>query len=215
MFRLVVGTDHELQPHKRRGVGDAPAVGVEHRHDGQHDGERRQVENIRSDDRHRMKHGRAVLVEHAFGVSGGAASVAEAARIALVALVPAIVAVLGGQPIVEFAVEADVMLDRRPARLHSFDQWREGGVVEEHAVLAVVDDIFELVVEQPRIERVEDSAHSDHAKPGGQVTVVIHRQRADAVTRANSGPLQRLRHSASVMRDADPVRANDRAIGAR
>ena len=86
-----------LQPGDRRRVGHAPAVGVEHRHDRQHDRARRQVENVGRDDRHGVKHGRAMLVEHALGIAGRAAGVAEAAGIALVALVPAIIAVLGGQ----------------------------------------------------------------------------------------------------------------------
>ena len=52
-----------------------------------------------------------MLVEHALGIAGGSAGVAEAARLALVAFVPAIIAVFRGQPAVELVVEADPMSD--------------------------------------------------------------------------------------------------------
>ena len=59
---------------------------------------------------------RAMLVEHALGIAGGAGGVAEHAGLALRALHPGIVAVIAGNQVFELAiVEADIMVDRRPA----------------------------------------------------------------------------------------------------
>ncbi len=75
-----------------------------------------------------------MLVKHAFGIAGGTAGVAQPARVALVPLMPGIIAGFGGDPLRESVlavgrIEADIMFDRRPLRLHLFDQGREGAVV--------------------------------------------------------------------------------------
>src|SRR6478735_1074786 len=140
--RTIVRAHHQLEAGDCRRVGDAPAVRMEHRHDWQHDGTRRHVEDVWSDDRHGVEHRRAMLVEYALRVSRGAAGVAKPARIALVTLDPLVVAVFGFQPAVELAVVTDIMFDRRPPRLHALDQRDECRVVEQHAVFGVVDDEF-------------------------------------------------------------------------
>ena len=61
----------------------------------------------------------------------------------------------------------------------------------------MIDDVVELVVEQPRIERVEDAAHADHAEPGDEMAVVVHRQRRHAVAWLYAKPLQRLAPAAA------------------
>jgi hypothetical protein len=129
-----------------------------------------------------VEQGGAVLVEHALGIAGRAARVAEHHRLALVALDPGIILVLGGDQGVELAiVEADIMLDRRPARLQPLDHRREGLVVEQHPVLGMVADIDELLVEQARVDGVEDPAGADRAVPGDEVAAVVHRERPDPV----------------------------------
>ena len=72
------------------------------------------------------------------------------------------------------------------------DQRLERSIVEQNLILGVVDDIFELVVEQPRIYGVQHAAHADDAEPGDQVTVVIHGQRGDPVAGFYPEPLERL-----------------------
>ena len=62
-------------------------------------------------------------------------------------------------------VEADVMLDRRPSAASSARPSARTPVVEQHAVLGMVGDIFELIVEQARIDGVEHAAHADRAVP--------------------------------------------------
>ena len=102
-----------LQPGHRRRVGNAPAVGVEHRHHGQHHRSGRKVEDVGRDDRHCVEHGRAVLVEHALRISGGAAGVAQAAGIALVAFVPAVIAVFSRKQARRTRRRSGRMIDRR------------------------------------------------------------------------------------------------------
>ena len=165
LLRPVVGAQHQLAADHRRRPRHAPGIGVEHRHDRQDHGLRRQIEAVRRHFRIRVQHRRAMLVEHALGVAGGAAGVAKAAGIALVALVPAVIAVLGGDPGVELVLEADEMLDRRPLRLQPLDDRLEGLVVDEDAVLGVVADIGKLLVEQARVERMQHPAHADRAIP--------------------------------------------------
>ena len=73
-----------LAPGRHRGVGQAPRVGVEHRHDRQHDVALADAEAV---DRHGadgVQVRRAVAVDDALGVAGGAARVAHRRRPVLV-----------------------------------------------------------------------------------------------------------------------------------
>src|SRR5438874_1252212 len=81
----------------------------------------------------------------------------------IVALGPSEVVGLAGDQRLEAVlagrgVEADIMLDRRPLRLQPLDRRREGAVVEQHPVAGMVGDVDELLVEQARVDRVDDSA---------------------------------------------------------
>jgi hypothetical protein len=99
------------------------------------------------------------------------------------------------------------MPDRRQLGLQPLHESLERGVVEDHAVFGMVDDVAQLVVEQPRVERVEHSAHADDAEPGDQVAVVVHRQRGDAVAGLDAHPLQSLCQAPGIMSDTLPVGA--------
>ena len=88
LLRAVIGRQHQLAAGHRRRPRQAPGVGVEHRHDRQRHRARRQVEAVGRDLGQGVEHGRAMLVEHALGIAGRAAGVAQAARVALVALDP-------------------------------------------------------------------------------------------------------------------------------
>jgi fatty-acyl-CoA synthase len=52
---------------------------------------------------------------------------------------------------------------RAQIALQPLDQRRERCIVDEDAVLGVGDDVGELVVEQPRVDRMETSAGTDNA----------------------------------------------------
>ena len=110
-----------------------------------------------------------MLVQHALRIAGGAAGVAEAARLALVAFVPA----HSRRPRRRASVVELGRRSRHNARWSSscgFSRSTSGceAVVEEHPVLGMIDDIVELIVEQARVEGVEHPAHADHAEPGDQ-----------------------------------------------
>jgi hypothetical protein len=88
-----------------------------------------------------------MLIEHAFGIPRRAAGVAKPASVALVSLDPAIVAVFAREPGIEFVVEPDVMLHGRQPGLQLRYQRLEGGIVEDHPVFGMPDDVGELVIE--------------------------------------------------------------------
>src|SRR5215203_2690395 len=66
---------------------------MKHGYDRQHHRERRQVEDVGSNDRHRVQQGGAVFVQHALGMPRRAAGVAKAAGLPFVTLVPAVIPV--------------------------------------------------------------------------------------------------------------------------
>ena len=165
-----------------------------------------------------MEHGRAVLVLHALGIAGRAGSVADHAGIGFGAGDPLEIAILRADPVLEgrgvrAAVVADIMLDRGPAILHPVDDGLESRVIAQHAVFSVIDDIFELVVEQARVHRVQHPAHACHAVPADEVARMVHREACDLVARLEAQGLQGLRHLQRIAADARPIGAGLAAIG--
>ena len=156
-----------------------------------------------------------MLVNNALGISRSAAGVTKTARFALVTFVPRVVAILRRQPVVELVVEAHVVLNGRPARLHPRDQAFEGCIVEQHTVLGVRGNVGKLIIEQAGIERVKDAAHANHPEPGREVPVVVHRQRGNALSRPDAKTLQRLPHAASVIGKRLPVSSHGRPVRPR
>src|SRR5678815_5973475 len=133
-----------------------------------------------------MENRRPMLVEDAFRVTGRTRGVAETTGIALIPLDPAVIAVLRREPLYETilpfdGIEADIMRDRPPARLHPVDDRLENAVVKEDAVFRMVGDIFQLVVEQPRVDRVQHPAHPAGTVPGGEMPRVVHGESRDSV----------------------------------
>ena len=111
------------------------------------------------------------------------------------------------------SVEADVMPDRGPARLHPLDD--RAGTPRRRAapVFGMVGDIFQLIVEQPRVDRVEHAARPDRAVPADQMARMVHRQRRDPVALADPQLAQRLGHLQRIVADSGPVGAGFAAIG--
>src|SRR3546814_16976987 len=63
-------------------------------------------------------------------------------------------------------IHDDIMFNRGPARPQAIDDRLERPIVEQYAILGMVGYINQLVVEQPRIDRVDDPAHADRPIPG-------------------------------------------------
>ena len=212
--RIVDRREHEFDPGRSSAPRQAPTGGMEHRHHRQHDAARVKIEQRRLDAGHRMEHGRAVLIEHALGVTRGAAGIAQHARIALVALGPFGVPVLGSDPVLKLTVvKADVVFDRGPARLHPVDDRLERRIVEQHLIFGVIGDIFQLIVEQSRVDCVEHPAHPDCAVPRDQMAAVVHRQRGDPLARLDPQLTQSLGHLQCIMADLGPIGPCLAAIG--
>ena len=168
---------HQRRPGQRRGVGDAPGIDVEHRHDRQDAAGGAQVEHVRQRDRIGVDHRGAVAVQHALRPPGGAGGVAERARGVLVEVRPGIV-IVGRvhQLVVAEQAHAARQFERRHAgrighhhdgahavrdlRGDAADQRGEPGIDEQHAVAGVVDDVGDVVGREARIDRVADRPHA-------------------------------------------------------
>ena len=148
-----------------------------------------------------------MLIEHSLRIAGCPARITEAAGIPPVAFVPATASISSASQSIEVVVEADVLLDRRPLRLHSLDQRREGAIIKEDAVLRVIDDILELAVEQPRLSvwRTPPMPTTpNQATKWRSWFIAMVATRSPGFT---SKPFERLRQTPGIMCDALPVRA--------
>ncbi|PAV69244.1 hypothetical protein WR25_05509 [Diploscapter pachys] len=208
-FGVVDRGEDQLGSRHRRRERRAPGGGMEQRHHRQQHVGRRQSQHRRRRRQHRMQHGRAMLIQHALGVTRRPAGVAEHARVALRSGRPGIVVVFRGdqrgETIRTVAIHHHIMLDRRPLPAQPVDDRLERAIIEQHPVLGMVGDIDQLVVEQPWVDRMDHAAHADRAVPCDQVVRVVHRQRRDPVARAHAQPFQRPRQPPRIARDALPV----------
>ena len=219
--RRVVGRrKHQLRPHRRCGEGDAPAVGMEHRHDRQDHAAVRHVEHVGLNLGDRVDDVRAMLVQHSLGIAGCPAGVAQPDRIALVEVHPFEAAILGVDQVtvrqiavLRRRIEQDEMLDRRQLAAQPLDDRQEHRVEQQHAVLGMVDDIDQLLVEQPRVHRMQHAAQARAAVPADQMMAVVHRQRRDAVALGHAQPDHRRGEPPRVLPDLAPVRSRQTAIG--
>src|SRR5438046_3399315 len=100
-------------------------------------------------------------------------------------------------------------------RPQALDDWSEGAVVDDNAVFGMVDDVGELIVEKPRIERVQDATHADDAKPGDEMAIVVHGKRGNPFPGQNAEPFERLSEATRLVSDLAPVGANHGPVGAR
>ena len=150
-------------------VGGPPRVGVEHGHDDEdavlfghaHRGGRLLG--------HGVQVGRAVRVDDALGVAGGAARVTHGGGGALVELGPFEARLLGGQEALvgeRLAEGRGVALPRHDDRLDRLEVVLDGGqqrdqrrVDDDHAVLGVVDHVGQLLGREADVQGVQDGAH--------------------------------------------------------
>ena len=74
----------------------------------------------------------------------------------------------------------DDVAQRGQVRQHAGQQRDQRRVDDDHAVLGVVDDVDELLGEQPQVQRVQHRAHARHGEVGHQVLGVVPHERGDA-----------------------------------
>ena len=92
------------------------------------------------------------------------------------------------------SVSTTKFLHARELVLQLLQQGHEGEVEEEQAVFGVVDDVDDLVGEQPRIDGVIDRADPGDAVPGFQMPPGVPGERRHAVAEPDALALQALRH---------------------
>ena len=68
---------------------------------------------------------------------------------------------------------------RRQVRQHAGEQRDQRRVDDDHPVLGVVDDVDQLLREQPQVERVQHRAHARHREVGHQVLGVVPHEGGD------------------------------------
>ena len=134
---------------------------------------------------------RPVRVEDALRVAGRPARVAEAGGLALVQLGPVEARLLGGQQLLvaqhvrqraRIAVAVhDEVLDVLELVRQRREQRDQRVVDDDHLVARVVDDVDELLREQPDVQRVQHGAHVRHREVHLEVLLRVPHERRDAV----------------------------------
>ena len=172
-----------------------------------------------------MQHVRAVAVEHALRVSGGARRVAERACGALVESRPVeLVGMAGDEGLVGrqlalhhvrhrlVARHQHDALDARDLALQHLEQRQQRRVDEQHSVRRVVDDVLELLREQSGVDGVHDGAHARHRIVELEVAVVVPGQRRDPVAGLDAGGRQRVGELAGAAEHVAPGAAVSRRV---
>ncbi len=191
---------YQLRAVHRRDIRHAPAADVEHRHDRADDVAARQRDGVRQRGAEGVQQGRAVAVENAFRPAGGPRGVAQRRGAPLVELGPLeTVFALGIDQLVIDAehrqagfrrFEQDKATIGRQQRPQPLDERDEAGFDEQQPVLRVVDDVDDLLVEQPRVDRVADSPDAGDAVIQLEMAVGVPGERADPVGRPDAEPQQ-------------------------
>ena len=212
-------------PTRAAGVGQAPGVGVEHRHHRQHAIGPGDAERVAHADGHAVQHVRAVRVERALGVAGRAARVAEAGGGALVELgVVEARLVVGEQVLVADHVrqrarvavaDDDVVLDRLEARRDLLEHRHQRVVDEDDLVLGVVDDVAELLLEQADVERVQHRARAGHAHVDLEVLLRVPHEGRDPIAVLDAQLLQRLAEPVDAVADRGVRQPRRATVGQR
>ena len=165
-------------PQNTAAYGRAPGVGVEHRDDRQQDVALDQPGDVGHEQRDGVQHRRAVGVDDALGVAGGARRVAHGRGPVLVVddELPGdrlhrreeLGVVDDALVVGDLGVGAVVDDDERPDVRHLVGQRpqhpEQRPLDEDHLVVGVVDDVDELLGEEPDVERVQHPAGAGTAK---------------------------------------------------
>ena len=221
-----LGARHDqLGARRRADEGDAPGVGVEHRHHGQNDLAGRAPDDRRLHPQQRMDEVGAVRIQHALRVARRARGVAEAASRLLVKAAPGHIArrllqhrligfglrQLGLRHVSGVGHDNDA-LDRRAMRQNGFQQRHEGQIGEDDPVFGVVDDVGQLFREQARVQGVAHGPYPHDAVPGLDMVGGVPGQRCDPVARLDPPGQQCVRHATRPLMDGGVVGADDRSF---
>ena len=172
-----------------------------------------------------MDQRRAMAVEHALRVARRTRRVAERRRGALVELGPGVVVAGGCNPVlVGDEIETvgrrktgavrqhHVALDATDLRRDLLDDRQQVRIEDQHAIFGVADDVGDLLVEQPRVHRVQHGAHARHAVEALDVAVRVPRERRDPVAGTDALQFQCLRQSPRASLDRRVVGAVNAAV---
>ena len=185
--------EDELRAHHEAGVGVAPRVRMEHRHDRQ---KRLLLGHVQAERRRerlteRVQHRRAMRVENALRHPRRAARVAHGrGRILVEAGILVVVRIGSREQLLVGVLDDEDVLDRRPVR--ELLPERQQRAVDDHGLVARVGgDVGEIVRMQAQVERVQDVAGARDAEVGLEVLVVVPAKRGDAGARLEPEPLER------------------------
>ena len=156
----------------------------------------------------RVQQRRAVAVDHALGVAGGAGAVAHGRGAVLVVdLEPALERVGGreqllvveravGQRVVGAVVDHDDVPDGAQLRPQGQEHRQQRAVDEHDVVLGVVGDVDQLLGEQPDVERVQHPAGARGGEVELQVRGGVPAERGDPPVGRDAQRVQRRRQPA-------------------
>jgi hypothetical protein len=207
-------------------VGDAPTVGVKHRADGKKRGGFPHTDRPVQTQPQRVQDDAAVAVQDALRVAGGGRCVTQRRGGVLVELRPGTLTAAAGQQVLVGVNGAKPRLGHPVGHHHiganlgqivgqSFHQGNLVGFQQEHAVPAVVDDVADLLGEQPQIHRVQYRAQAWHREIGLVVPVGVPRHCAHAVTLTHTECRQGLTQLPNANRELRIRVAVQAVIGAR
>ena len=192
--------EHQLRPDQGGRVGQAPGVDVEHRHHRQDHRARRNAQRVGQRRGIGVQQRRAMVIEHALGIARGARGVAKRGSRTFIELRPFVSAglvrdqLLVDQQVGDLAVLGQMravghghdMAHRLELRQQLLDRRQEVEVDEEELILGVVDDVDDLLGEEPRVDGVADRAHAGDAVIELEMAVAVPGQGADAVARLDA-----------------------------
>ena len=216
---------HQSRARHRGEERQRPAVGVEQRHHRHRHVAALEPEIVWAVVHQGVEHVRAVRVEYALRVAGRAGGITQACGRLLVELGPGEIRVGFRDPVlvrhgvaqaglrpVRGVGEEDEALDGRQRRGDPLDERQEGQVEEEDPILGMVDDVGDLLLAQPGIDRVVDRAEASDSVPRLQVPPRVPGQRRHPVADLDAVALQPLREPARPLMDRRVGRAVHRPL---
>ncbi|MNP34828.1 hypothetical protein D3C76_1281350 [compost metagenome] len=108
--------------------------------------------------------------------------------------------------------QSDERFDCLQARRDLLDQLSERQVEKQVLVLGVVGDEFDLLGEQPRVDRMQYRAHARHTEIQFHVPVTVPGQGADSLARLYTQRNQRIGHLFSAFADVGVSAVMHRSI---
>ena len=104
--------------------------------------------------------------------------------------------------------ENDARFHARALRQDTLEQTHEHDVGEHELILGVIEDVDELLLEQPRIDRVADASAARNGVVQLHVSVIVPRERRDPRIAAGAEAIERIREpprTGKAIREGVPV----------